>query len=216
MIGYVLLAALAVVVAALFALFAYSAAGPGGPRVIYKDGAAPAGRTVRAARGLARLWPVPVLFVTIASATVALDTGYDSMTPRHYAALAVAVAGGLAIAVAYLRDRKTLVRSVATSDFDTDLSRVGADRMLAGCLLVAGPVPDPGHPGGMPLALWQPPARYGPVLVLEAFNGTKDPATGRYERLAHRVSDHHTDPVAAAAASYGLPADQYAQLAART
>jgi hypothetical protein len=54
----------------------------------------------------------------------------------------------------------------ATADISADIHFHGVDEFLAGCRFLAGPVPDPGHPGGMLLALWQPPARYGRVLVL--------------------------------------------------
>jgi hypothetical protein len=100
-------------------------------------------------------------------------------------------------------------------DLTADIRALGVDLFLSRCRLVAGPVPDPGHPGGMPLALWKPPASYGSVRVLEAFNGT--PRTdGRYERIAHVVESRHRDPIKAAAASYGVPVETYAALLART
>jgi hypothetical protein len=101
------------------------------------------------------------------------------------------------------------------ADISSDIRLLGVDLFLSRCRLVAGPVPDPGHPGGMPIALWQPPAGYDRVRVLEAFNGTPG-ADGRYERIAHVVSARHRDPLTAAAASYGVPVDVYAALTART
>ena len=95
-----------------------------------------------------------------------------------------------------------------------EVARNGVDRFLGDCTLVAGPVPDPGHPGGMPLALWRPPTGYGRILVLECFNGTRGP-DGLYERLVKGVDHRHRDPLAAAAASYGTTPSEYAQLHSR-
>ena len=101
-----------------------------------------------------------------------------------------------------------------TVSIHVEVARNGIDRFLADCTLVAGPIPDPGHPGGMPLALWRPPRGYGRILVLECFNGTPG-ADGRYERLVKGVGHRYTDPMAAAAASYGVTPDQYAPMQSR-
>lgn len=105
--------------------------------------------------------------------------------------------------------------AVASRSVQDDVEHAGADAFLARCELVAGPCPDPGHPGGMPIALWAPPAEYGAVLVLECFNGTRGP-DGLFERLALGVSAEHRTPLAAAAASYGVTPEQYRQIIRRS
>ena len=101
-----------------------------------------------------------------------------------------------------------------TVSIHEEVKRNGVDRFLADCTLVAGPVPDPGHPGGMPLALWRPPTGYGRILILECFNGTPG-ADGRYERIVKGVDHRYRDPLAAAAGSYGATPDQYAPMQSR-
>ena len=104
--------------------------------------------------------------------------------------------------------------SVAAPTIPGAVAQVGVDRFLAACTIVAGPRPDPAHPGGMPIALWRPPRDFGRILVLECFNGTPGP-DGRYERLAKGVAHSHRTPIAAAAASYGVPVEVYRQLERR-
>lgn len=100
-------------------------------------------------------------------------------------------------------------------DLQQDVELLGADAVLARCTLLSGPCPDPGHPGGMPIALWAAPPEYGRINVLECFNGTRGP-DGLFERLALGVSVDHRTPLEAAAASYGVSPQEYAQLARRS
>lgn len=100
-------------------------------------------------------------------------------------------------------------------DLQQDVAVQGTDRFLSRCTLIAGPCPDPGHPGGMPIALWAAPPEYGRINVLECFNGTRGP-DGLFERLALGVSVEHRTPIEAAAASYGVSPAQYSQLIRRS
>lgn len=108
----------------------------------------------------------------------------------------------------------TLTAEVESRSIQDAIDRYGADAVLALCTQLTDPVPDPGHPGGMPLVLWQPPTQFGRIKVLECFNGTAQP-DGSYERVAIGVDAAHTDPIAAAAESYGIDLDTYRRMSRR-
>jgi hypothetical protein len=96
------------------------------------------------------------------------------------------------------------------------IERLGWDAYIdqARLALVAAR-PDPGNPGGQ-LHLYDLPRPWGPPdRVLLATNGSPEP-DGQHRRYALNVPAAIDDPVAAAGWTYGLTADQYAQLARRT
>jgi hypothetical protein len=79
--------------------------------------------------------------------------------------------------------------------------------------------PDPGSPGQV-LTLCDVPEAFKhifpwPVRLLLCSNGTPE-ADGTRRRFALMVPARHTDPVAAAAETYGWSRKQYASLAGRT
>ena len=97
-----------------------------------------------------------------------------------------------------------------------DVAALGIPGFLSQCDMIGDPVPDPGHPVGLAIALWLPPRRYGRDLVLDCHNGTRDQDTGLYERVLLRVPATCRTPVDAAASTYGVNADEYLALARRT
>lgn len=103
---------------------------------------------------------------------------------------------------------------VGSRSIEDAVDTYGADAVLALCIQLTDPVPDPGHPGGMPLVLWQPPRPFGRIKVLECFNGTAEP-DGSYARVAIGVGAEHTDAVAAAAESYGIDQVVYRRMSRR-
>lgn len=92
------------------------------------------------------------------------------------------------------------------------LEHIGWEAFVADAgLTLVGTAPDPGNPG-FSLQLYDLPGR---ERLLLAVNGSVE-RDGTRRRYGLRVPDWYRDPVAAAAWSYGLRADQYAQLQRRT
>jgi hypothetical protein len=109
-----------------------------------------------------------------------------------------------------LREPNTEIRRCA-------VERLGWDRFVTDAHLtqVGQTVPDPGNPGA-DLALYDvPEAIYNePVRVLLARNGTPE-HDGTFRRFGLTVPADIGDPIAAAAWTYSLHPDEYAQLARR-
>lgn len=92
------------------------------------------------------------------------------------------------------------------------LEHVGWEAFVAAAGLdLISTAPDPGNPG-FDLRLYELPGR---ERLLLAVNGSVE-RDGTRRRYGLRVPDWYSDPIAAAAWSYGLRADQYVQLQRRT
>lgn len=97
------------------------------------------------------------------------------------------------------------------------IEKLGWDEFERHLIAVAS-APDPGNPGQL-LTLYDVPAGLrdnyrGAVRLLLCSNGTPEP-DGAGRRFGLTVPPHHTDPVAAAAESYGWSREEYASLARR-